>query len=504
MTKQEDSLENSLEFGKSCEDLSRNHGTSTPHRSETNGIAERPVRRIEEGTSAVLLQPGLDSRWWADSMECYCCLRKYSRPPGRLEKHRVKDDSENHSKTRSFLIPMPQAVKTPDAKAAVDNEWKSTQYQLGSWVKCRAKRRLFWKHKETKKDSPLCYTDGHLSSQKCGVGTKAPKIRRTSRADIVKDDSGAYAARIVSFVNDSRKSDWMLLRDYKIVLDKPPTQYQLYTPVKNGGRSMLLEKSNVRVSRFLDTSSTTQRGPNHGQTLKTRWFLLEEICTDTHLLASCGKDSWRKCRKSLDGNNCRIGTACLFIEDKGLFLSVFVDDIQNGWKEAENGSQVEEWMRNVDLDEPTSFPDHVYLGGTQREKRLLNSLRTCSNHEFRLELLKNYQGRKNFTRKRSRDPTTWKDMLSSAVRDVANWRIKKTEQSYKVSSPSLDDHNFKEELGNGWRVVQKNSQIVLECLYLTRIAILWSANKLARLVTKWTWACDKRLARLISYIHHTN
>ena len=33
--------ENSLEFGKACEDLSWNHCTSTPHRSETNGIAER-------------------------------------------------------------------------------------------------------------------------------------------------------------------------------------------------------------------------------------------------------------------------------------------------------------------------------------------------------------------------------------------------------------------------------------------------------------------------------
>ena len=51
--------DNSLEFGKACEDLSWNHCTSTPHRSETNGIAERAVRRVEEGTSAVLLQSGL-------------------------------------------------------------------------------------------------------------------------------------------------------------------------------------------------------------------------------------------------------------------------------------------------------------------------------------------------------------------------------------------------------------------------------------------------------------
>ena len=64
--------DNSLEFGK---DLSWNHCTSTPHRSETNGIAERAVRRAKEGTSAVLLQSGLNERWWADSMECYTYLR---------------------------------------------------------------------------------------------------------------------------------------------------------------------------------------------------------------------------------------------------------------------------------------------------------------------------------------------------------------------------------------------------------------------------------------------
>ena len=70
--------DNSLEFRKACEDLSWNHCTSTPHRSETNGIAERAVRRVKEGTSAVLLQSGLDEGWWADSMECYTYLRNIS------------------------------------------------------------------------------------------------------------------------------------------------------------------------------------------------------------------------------------------------------------------------------------------------------------------------------------------------------------------------------------------------------------------------------------------
>ena len=63
--------DNSMEFGKGCEDLSWNHCTSTPQRSETNGSAERAVRRVKEGTPAVLLQSGLNESWRADSMECY-------------------------------------------------------------------------------------------------------------------------------------------------------------------------------------------------------------------------------------------------------------------------------------------------------------------------------------------------------------------------------------------------------------------------------------------------
>ena len=43
-------------------------------RSETNGMAERAVRKIKEGTSDVLLQSCLDEKWWADSMECHCYL----------------------------------------------------------------------------------------------------------------------------------------------------------------------------------------------------------------------------------------------------------------------------------------------------------------------------------------------------------------------------------------------------------------------------------------------
>ena len=85
---------------------------------------------------------------------------------------------------------------------------------------------------------------------------------------------------------------------------------------------------------------------------------------------------------------------------------------------------------------------------------------------------------------------------------------KTTQQLYKVSTPCLDDHHFREEeLKSVGELSKVCSQIVLKCLYLARIGrpdILWSVNTLARSITKWTKACDKRLNRLISEIHHTN
>ena len=82
-----------------------------------------------------------------------------------------------------------------------------------------------------------------------------------------------------------------------------------------------------------------------------------------------------------------------------------------------------------------------------------------------------------------------------------------TQQLYKVSTPCIDDHHFKEEeMKSVGELSQACSQIVLKFLNLARIGrpdILWSVNKLARSITKWTKACDKRLNRLISYIHHT-
>ena len=56
--------DNSKEFIKAFKDMDITHDTSTPHRPSTNGVAERAVRRVKEGTACTLVQSGLDEVWW--------------------------------------------------------------------------------------------------------------------------------------------------------------------------------------------------------------------------------------------------------------------------------------------------------------------------------------------------------------------------------------------------------------------------------------------------------
>ena len=74
-----------------------------------------------------------------------------------------------------------------------------------------------------------------------------------------------------------------------------------------------------------------------------------------------------------------------------------------------------------------------------------------------------------------------------------------------VGTPCIDDHTLApEDFVNTGALNHVCSQAVLKCLYMTRLArpeLYWAVNSLAREVTRWTVACDKRLHRLICYIH---
>ena len=64
----------SKEFHLAFEQLGYCADTSTPYNSESNGIAERAVRKVTEGTSCTLAQSGWSPEWWVEAQNCFCFL----------------------------------------------------------------------------------------------------------------------------------------------------------------------------------------------------------------------------------------------------------------------------------------------------------------------------------------------------------------------------------------------------------------------------------------------
>ena len=201
---------------------------------------------------------------------------------------------------------------------------------------------------------------------------------------------------------------------------------------------------------------------------------------------------------------------CLFVHrEKGLFLSVYVDDIKLAGKKQNLDPMWKLLNKEVALGEPTSFLDHAYLGCTQRRCEVSKDI--VDNYRTMFESRISAGGVEKLPFPQNLRISSWSyEMAGHAKKCVERYcelASKTTQQLYKVSSPCIDGHHFKEEETKSvGELSQVCSQIVLKCLYLARIGrpdILWSVNKLARSTTKWTKACDRRLNRLIFYIHHT-
>ena len=77
----------------------------------------------------------------------------------------------------------------------------------------------------------------------------------------------------------------------------------------------------------------------------------------------------------------------------------------------------------------------------------------------------------------------------------------------EIASPGLDDHQLKpEDFETTVQLAGDTAKVIMKALCgarLVRYELPWPICSSARMVSKWTVAFDKRLHRLMCYIHHT-
>ena len=147
-------------------------------------------------------------------------------------------------------------------------------------------------------------------------------------------------------------------------------------------------------------------------------------------------------------------------------------------------------MNDVELGEPTSFLDHVYSGCTHRQCQISKDI--VDNHRAMYESRISVGLNQKSPYSENLSISSWSyDMEGHAKKCVERYcelANNTTQQLYKVSTPCIDDHHFKEEETKSVGELSSTcSQIVLKCFNLARIGrldILWSVNKLARSITK--------------------
>ena len=148
------------------------------------------------------------------------------------------------------FIPMPQAMKIPAAKAAVDKEWEKLE-KISAWNLTKVRRVHFASLMD------IC----HLKNAELEAKHQKNKGRVVLRGDIVKDDSGSYAV----FTEQGSSASQMTAAKVMDIISRLPgcdgqaaDAVSAYTQVKLEDAHKLLKIPKIGMSRHLDSSTTTQ------------------------------------------------------------------------------------------------------------------------------------------------------------------------------------------------------------------------------------------------------
>ena len=262
-------------------------------------------------------------------------------------------------------------MKIPAAKAAVDKDWEKLE-KIPAWdlTKVRNKSEVIDKSKDEGQKSSFCLTDGHLSFKDCRLETKHQKDkgRVVLRGDIVKDDSGSHAV----FTEQGSSASQMTAAKVMDIISRLPgcageaaDAVSAYTLVNMEDAPKLLKipKSEcpdiwIRVPRHKWPKSwSSMEDPVVPLERNLYGHPLTGLLWERQFEKILLKYSWEKVSN----------WECLFEHrEKGLFLSVDVDDIKLAGKKQNINPMWKVLNKEVAFGESTSFFDNAYVVCTQK------------------------------------------------------------------------------------------------------------------------------------------
>ena len=175
------------------------------------------------------------------------------------------DNSLQHYNLVHKFIPMPQAMKIPAAKAAVDEEWEKLE-KIPAWdlTKVRNKSEVIdeARTKGRKVHFASLMDICHLKNAEFETKNQKYKGQVALRRDIVKDDSGSYAV----FTEQGSSAPQMTAAKVMDIISTLPgcagqaaDAVCAYIQVKmEDAPKCFLQRSQIGMSRHLDSSTTTQ------------------------------------------------------------------------------------------------------------------------------------------------------------------------------------------------------------------------------------------------------
>ena len=269
-------------------------------------------------------------------------LRMGNSIPHHLQDH-IAGKGENslqpYNLVHKFIL-MPQAMKIPAAKAAVDKEWEKLE-KISAWDLTKVRSQ-----KEVIDEARTSDAKVHFDLKNAELEAKHQKQQRSSCTprwySKKKNDSGSHtvfferglsasqmtAAKVMDIISrlsgcDGQAADAVFV--------------QTQVKMKDVHKNWKFPNRNVQTWWFVFSDTNDQ---NHGPVWKTQSFLLSGICIIFFWQDHCRKDNLRKSSWNMAGRKFPIRNVSSYTVKKIVFICV-CGWHQIDWKETKRWSDVE-------------------------------------------------------------------------------------------------------------------------------------------------------------------